>query len=161
MWVLSLGQEDPLEKEMATQSSILAREIPWTEKPGGRQSLEPQRVRHDWAINTNTYGIGKYSLHILNVLILSSPKHCSCTGSSLLVYPSPHFTILHSALCSGKLTFYFFGCGQVACGILVPWPVTAPTLPALEAQSLSHWTAKAVFMYWTDTLFYSPTGSWV
>jgi len=35
MWVLSLGQEDPLEKEMATQSSILAREIPWTEEPGG------------------------------------------------------------------------------------------------------------------------------
>ena len=34
-WVQSLGQEDPLEKEMATHSSILAREIPWTEDPGG------------------------------------------------------------------------------------------------------------------------------
>ena len=38
-WVQSLGQEDPLEKEMATHSSILAREIPWTEKPGGLQSM--------------------------------------------------------------------------------------------------------------------------
>ena len=35
MWVRSLGREDPLEKEMATHSSILAWEIPWTEEPGG------------------------------------------------------------------------------------------------------------------------------
>ena len=45
--VQSLGQEDPLEKEMATHSSILAWEIPWTEEPGGLQSLESQRVGHD------------------------------------------------------------------------------------------------------------------
>ena len=42
-----LGQEDPLEKEMATHSSILAWEIPWTEEPGGLQSTRSQRVRHD------------------------------------------------------------------------------------------------------------------
>ena len=47
--VLSLGQEDPLEKEMATHSSILAWRIPWTEEPGGLQSTGSQRVRHDWA----------------------------------------------------------------------------------------------------------------
>ena len=51
-WVLSLGQEDPLEKEMATHSSILAWRIPWTEGPGGLQSMGSQRVRHDWATNT-------------------------------------------------------------------------------------------------------------
>ena len=45
--VQSLGQKDPLEKEMATHSSILAREIPWTEEPGGLQSMGSQRVRHD------------------------------------------------------------------------------------------------------------------
>ena len=45
--VWSLSQEDPLEKEMATQSSILAWKIPWTEEPGGLQSKESQRVRHD------------------------------------------------------------------------------------------------------------------
>ena len=44
--VQSLGWEDPLEKEMATHSSILAWRIPWTEKPGGLQSMELQRVRH-------------------------------------------------------------------------------------------------------------------
>ena len=45
--VQSLGREDPLEKEMATHSSILAWRIPWTEKPGGLQSMGSQRVGHD------------------------------------------------------------------------------------------------------------------
>ena len=42
-----LGREDPLEKRMATQSSIVAWRIPWTEEPGGLQSMGSQRVRHD------------------------------------------------------------------------------------------------------------------
>ena len=46
-WGRSLGQEDPLEKEMATHSSTLAWKIPWTEKPGRLQSLGSQRVGHD------------------------------------------------------------------------------------------------------------------
>ena len=45
--VQSLGQEDPLEEEMATHSSILARKILWTEEPDGLQSIGLQRVRHD------------------------------------------------------------------------------------------------------------------
>ena len=45
--VRSLDQEDPLEKEMATPSSILSWGIPWTEEPGGLQSMGSQRVRHD------------------------------------------------------------------------------------------------------------------
>ena len=47
-WVWSLGREDPLEKEMATQSSTLAWKIPWTEKAGRVQSMGLQRVGHDW-----------------------------------------------------------------------------------------------------------------
>ena len=47
--VWSLGQEDALEKEMATHSSILAWEIPWTEEPGGLQSLGLQKVEHESA----------------------------------------------------------------------------------------------------------------
>ena len=46
-WVQSLGQEDPLEKEMATHSSTLAWKIPWTEKRGRQQSVGSQRVGHD------------------------------------------------------------------------------------------------------------------
>ena len=45
--VQSLGQEDPLEEEMATHSSILARKIPWTEEPGRLWSIESQRVGYD------------------------------------------------------------------------------------------------------------------
>ena len=45
--VLSLGREDPLEKEMATHPSILAWRSPWTEKPDGLQSMGSQKVRHD------------------------------------------------------------------------------------------------------------------
>ena len=47
MWVRSLGQEDPLEKEMATQSSILAWRIPQTEEPGALKSMGSPRVGHD------------------------------------------------------------------------------------------------------------------
>ena len=46
-WVQSLGWEDPLEKEMAPHSSILARKIPWTEEPGRLQSMGSLRVGHD------------------------------------------------------------------------------------------------------------------
>ena len=46
-WVRSLGWEDPLEEGMATHSDILAWRIPWTEEPGGLQSMGSQRVRQD------------------------------------------------------------------------------------------------------------------
>ena len=47
MQIQSLGGEDPLEKEMATHPSVLAWEIPWTEEPGGLQSMGSQRAGHD------------------------------------------------------------------------------------------------------------------
>ena len=47
-WVRSLDMEDPLEEGMATHSSILAGEIPWTEEPGGLQTMGLQRVGHDY-----------------------------------------------------------------------------------------------------------------
>ena len=46
-WVRPLGQEDPLEKAMATHSRTLAWKIPWTEEPGGLQSMGSQRAGHD------------------------------------------------------------------------------------------------------------------
>ena len=57
--VQSLGQEDPLEKEMATCSCMLAWKIPWTEESGGLQSMGLQRVRHDWTHKCwrNSYNI--------------------------------------------------------------------------------------------------------
>ena len=61
MWVWSLGEEDPLEKEMATHSSILAWRIPWTEEPSGLQSMGSQRVGHDWV--TNTFFLSGLNIH--------------------------------------------------------------------------------------------------
>ena len=54
-WVRSPSWEDPLEKGIATHSSILAWRIPWTEEPSGLQSMELQRVGHDRSTNTTTF----------------------------------------------------------------------------------------------------------
>ena len=67
MWVRSLGREDPLEGNMTTHFSILAWEIPWTEEPGGLQSIGSQRVRHDRANSLSLFSrtlgqtLGKFS----------------------------------------------------------------------------------------------------
>ena len=53
--VQSLGQEDPLEEGMETHSSILAWRIPWTEEPGGLQSVGSQRVGRDWSDLAHTH----------------------------------------------------------------------------------------------------------
>ena len=74
-----LLQEDPMEKEIATLSSIFAWRLPWPEKPGRLQSMGSQRVRHDWATNKFTFFLdwvpgdrNCFLLHHLNVSILYS-----------------------------------------------------------------------------------------
>ena len=57
IWVWSMGQEDPLEKEMATHSNILAWRIPCTEEAGGLQSTGSQRVGHNWVTNFHFHAI--------------------------------------------------------------------------------------------------------
>ena len=66
--VWSLGWEDPLEKGMATHSSILSWRIPWTEEPGGLQSTGWQRIQHSWATNTFIF--------ILHTLFSLYPAPC-------------------------------------------------------------------------------------
>ena len=67
MWVRSLGRENPLEGNMTTHFNILAREIPWTEEPGGLQSIGSQRVGHDRANSLSLFSrslgqkLGKFS----------------------------------------------------------------------------------------------------
>ena len=58
-WILSLGWEDPLEKGMATHSSILAWRTPQTEEHDGLQSMGSQEVGHNWATNTFTLLLGQ------------------------------------------------------------------------------------------------------
>ena len=74
MWVPSLGWEDPLEKRMATHSSILAWRIPWMEEPGGLQSTGSQRVGHDWETNTFTPWLSQGLLGIIMDQVLTSLK---------------------------------------------------------------------------------------
>ena len=74
--VWSLGWDDPLEKEMATHSSILAWRIPWTEEPGGLQSMGLQRVGHDWVTNihTHTYTQPIYGAKVRKFVLERTPK---------------------------------------------------------------------------------------
>ena len=78
--VRSLGWEDPLEKEMATHSSILAWKISWTQEPGGLQSMGSLRVRHDWATNTYLLTYPSRDTHTWKC------ESCSIVPSSLQPY---------------------------------------------------------------------------
>ena len=69
--VQSMGQEDPLEKGMATHASILAWKIPWTEEPGGLQPMGFQRAGHDWVANTKP---SKQKLHEFRTMSVSSDQ---------------------------------------------------------------------------------------
>ena len=93
--VQSLDQEDPLEKGMATHSSILAWRISWTEKPGGLQSLGSQRVRHNWTTNTFIW-CRVYSL----CKVVASHWHLCFPQHVVAFIPSTHF---HSLSVSQKL----------------------------------------------------------
>ena len=84
-WVRSLGQEDPLEKEKATHSSILAWKIPWTEGPGRLQTMGLQRVGHNWV--TSLFHTYICSVLDLPPTLLSHPSRSSqSTGLSSLFY---------------------------------------------------------------------------
>ena len=80
-WVRSLGWEDPLEKEMATHSSIHAWKIPRTEEPGGLQSMGSQRVGYDWATSLHFTSCPLF-LPFFPSLDSMSPHHLSRQGSS-------------------------------------------------------------------------------
>ena len=82
-----LSQEDPLEKEVATRSTILAWKIPWIEEPDGLQSMGPQRVRHDCAQIQQVLStkLDKYSMcHFISFLI-------TYIGSTVLLALLPFF----------------------------------------------------------------------
>ena len=85
--VQSLGWEDPLEKEVATQSSTLAWRIPWTEEPGGLQPTELQRVGHDWVTSLSLSWSSNFPLDIYNIWSIcpSTDGHLGCFHFSAVV----------------------------------------------------------------------------
>ena len=80
------GQEDPLEEEMATHSSILSWEIPWTEESGGLQSIGSQRFRHDWALKTFLRGLCKISPYQMEYTELAHEADMSSWDSTKLLW---------------------------------------------------------------------------
>ena len=104
--VWSLGQQDPLEKEMATHSSILAWRIQWTGEPGGLQSLGSQRVAHNWATNSFTFqwlGLLRARVWSLVGELRSCKLHCTAKIESTHTFKfHPHFV-----LWGISLTFFF------------------------------------------------------
>ena len=98
--VLCLGREDPLEKEMAAHSSILAWIIPWTEEPGRVQSMESQRVGHNWAtITQTTTSFVTLGNSLPWLTLLSSSVHRNSNSKSQIFFLS----------CSPKPASFFKG----------------------------------------------------
>ena len=110
MWeiqVWSLGQEDPLKKGMATHSSIVAWEIPWTEEPGRLQSMGLQKFKHNWATNT-----------LVSICNIPSPKLNSDPGFlNLWEELFPQFQIVSLHLCS-ESTLLNTKCGSSEEGLI-------------------------------------------
>ena len=92
MWetqVRSLGQEDPLEKGMATHCSVLAQRIPWTEEPERLQSMGLQRVGHDWTTNTFHFHLeweNKLKTQELNELASDETHICKSVACESVVH---------------------------------------------------------------------------
>ena len=89
-WDWSLGWEDPLEKEMVTHSSVLARRIQWTEEPGRLQSMGPQRVGHDWVTNATPLG----SYYCAHCSQWDYPCHSNCSVSNSTLEPEAAWQVL-------------------------------------------------------------------
>ena len=107
-WVRSLGQEDPPEKGMAAHSHILAWRIPWSEGPGGLQSIELQRVGHDWVTKTFTLLVKYYWMSSQNsnkiLVIFQKQRH----NFSLLFRATQLFKIIEAEPSIEELCCYFF-----------------------------------------------------
>ena len=90
MGVWFLGLEDPLEKEMATHSSILAWEIPWREEPGGQQSMGLRRVRHDWATKQQQLSLKKQNKTKQNTCSRICNMNCLNVHHWMKLQPDPN-----------------------------------------------------------------------
>ena len=137
-WVRSLGQEDPLEKEMAIHSSILTWRIPWTEEPGGLQSTRSQRVRHDWVTNTAHLELSLIYLGFRKILV----KHLS--------FSHPWWSELQTN--SQKRKKKGAGGGRVVHNGLTWGPPFLQTLGLLESNFLPRFSwSRSLFLSWEGT----------
>ena len=109
-----LGQEDPLEKWMATHSSILAWRIPWTEEPGGLQSMGLQRVENNWATELNWKPLTAWITTNLKILQETGiPDYLTCLMRNL--YAGQEATVRTGHRTTDGFQIVHLGC------ILSPW----------------------------------------
>ena len=164
-WAQTLGWEDPLEKEMANHSSILAWKISWPLEPGGLQSMGSQRVGHDWVTNTllilNIYtsllslGFGRIPCikQINSILVLKNAKIFSyIVQFSSVTQLCP--TLCNPMNCSmpglpvhhQPLEFTQTQVHQVGDTIQPSYPLSSPSSPALnlsQHQDLFKWVSSS------------------
>ena len=112
-WVWSLGWEDPLEKEMAAHSSILAWKIPWTAESGRLPSMGSQRVRHDWATSLLLSKVpGIFCVFLCSIPHLPGPGG---SASCSVVNHTDHFQPL---LCLWRLPLHL---RELLCAYSAAW----------------------------------------
>ena len=176
MWVWSLGWEDPLEHSMTTHSSILAWRIPWTEEPGGLQSIGWQRVRHDWSTlimvsvclpsmaSRNTYGLTWVSLTLdVGYLFMAAPakrSRCSLLWTRGISLPLPLLTLnvgVAPFSFPAPMQPPFLGHGVAPPGCC-PWPRVggSSSQPLLRCRSLGLSAATPDLKYMVAPLRCSP-----
>ena len=137
--VHSLGQEDALEKGMATHSSILACRIPWTEEPGGLlESIGSHRVGHDWSDLACTHAYLTQTNHLWisfgnipeDLFLRRDVKSACFWDGTSLTFRKHLWWALMIPFCpshhSGGFLVFFFWPHHAARGILVPWSGIKP-----------------------------------
>ena len=136
-WVGSLDWEDPLEKEMATHSSILVWRIPWREEPGGLQSMRSQRAGHDSMTFTfQSYVIALETTHCClgtkSCPTLWDPMNCSTPGSLVLhtiSWTLRKLMFIESVMSSNHL---------ILCSPLLLLPLVSPSIRVFSNGSVLH-----------------------
>ena len=134
-WVWSLGQEDLLEKGMATHSSILAWRIPWTEEPDGLQSTGSQRVRHNWATNTFTlWKIVRHACKEAQPMVIFKKKCFSI--------PLVKIMLIFLALCNNFIIDFIWKILIENCGLVY------------QLSAGCSWALRKLPFFWTTQSFF-------
>ena len=127
MWVWSLGREDPVEKEMATLTSILAWEITWTEEPGGLQSMVSQKSQPWFSNSTTTNGLSTLPPHF--------PPFCSIKETNVQTLVRWFSRTLIFSL----LRLLTFQIEWLTLAQTTPLPIYWPVLGQGEGSETSYW----------------------
>ena len=144
-WVRSMGQEDLLEKEMATHSSTLALKIPWMEEPGRLQLMVSQRFRHDWVVTSLRYHNSVQSLSHVRLFVTPWIAARQASLSITNSWSSLKLTSIESVMPSSHL---------ILCHPLLLLPSIPPSIRVFSNESTlrMRWPK-----YWSFSLNISPS----